>query len=109
MPMRPRARTLSGWGEKVRTRETKPISRAVLTRTRRILWWPRWSPSKLPMATTVPSGKAGRSGSPRSTFMGGLGNKDLGFFQIVHPELLEAGLEEFFLFRLQVPLGPVLE
>src|SRR4030065_2782016 len=41
--------------------------------------------------------------------MGGLGRNDLGLLQIVHPELLEAGLEEFFLFRLQVPLSPVLE
>src|SRR4030042_2782048 len=67
-----------------------------------------WRPSKLPMATTVPPGKAGRSWSPRRTCIGS-DDDGLGFFQVAHPELLEAGIQESFLLRLQVSLGPVFE
>ena len=50
--------TFSGCGSKVSATDGTPSSRARATVPRGSAWWPRWTPSKLPMVTTPPRGRS---------------------------------------------------
>src|ERR1700742_1546929 len=43
----------------------QPSSPAALAASAMTCWWPRWTPSKLPMASAAPRSSAGRSLHPR--------------------------------------------
>ena len=46
------ARVFSGWRSKVNAMGVPPMSSALCTTCRKMFWWPRCTPSKLPSAST---------------------------------------------------------
>ena len=56
-------RTAIGWGSKVRHIEVRRRSAASSIARRMTAWWPRWTPSKVPMATARRGPPRGRSPS----------------------------------------------
>ncbi|OQC18506.1 MAG: hypothetical protein BWX71_02797 [Deltaproteobacteria bacterium ADurb.Bin072] len=55
--------TEAGCGWKVNTTDTPPMRAAWVRVLRKISWWPRWQPSKLPMVTTALSSVSGKTAS----------------------------------------------
>src|SRR5690606_21070643 len=50
-----------GWGSKLTTPSGAPRARAASPAAAMTAWWPRWTPSKAPMATAAPFSSIGRA------------------------------------------------
>src|SRR5689334_1006018 len=57
--------TSAGCGSNVRSRHGRPIARARSTAAPISFWWPRWTPSYIPMVTTVRPRSVGVASRPR--------------------------------------------
>ena len=55
--------TAIGWGSKVRAIAGSPRAATISSARRMTAWWPRWTPSKVPIATTRRGPPSGRSPS----------------------------------------------
>ncbi len=56
--------TVRGCGSKVIATDRRECSSASAATARGTVWWPRWTPSKLPRVMTVPMPSCGTSSSP---------------------------------------------